>query len=115
MTKSAIEIQNLTKNWNEILLLSTVLDGKKHGYQIAVEVEQKSNGRFKFNHGTMYPILHKLEKEGFIKGGWKEEGTKRKRKYYSITSKGKKYRAARIEEWRILFNNFFSIIEGVGE
>jgi len=111
MSLPVIEIQNLTKNWNEALILSTVLKGKKHGYQMAVEVEERSSGRFKFNHGTLYPILHKLEKEGLIKGSWKEEGSKRKRKYYAITSKGKKYLGTRVEDWHALFSSFFSIID----
>lgn len=112
MATEQIEVQNLTKNWNEALILSAILKGKLHGYQIAVEVEEKSGGRFKFNHGTLYPILHKLEKEGLINGGWQEEDTKRKRKYYTITSSGKKYLQQRIEEWRNLFNTFLEIVDG---
>ena len=77
-----IEIQNLSKHCNESLILSILLPGEKHGYQLALELEEKSNGLFKFNHGTLYPILHKLEKENLIKGFWEQEGPKRKRKYY---------------------------------
>jgi len=75
-----VEIPNLTKNCNEILILAVLFKEKKHGYQIALEIEEKSDGLFKFNHGTLYPILHKLEKEGLIKGTWKQEGPKRQRK-----------------------------------
>ena len=67
MDLPVVEIQNLTKNCNEILILSILHRSKKHGYQLALEIEEKSEGRFKFNHGTLYPILHKLEKEGIIK------------------------------------------------
>jgi len=102
-------IQNLTKNCNEILILAILFKEKKHGYQLALEIEEKSNGRFKFNHGTLYPILHKLEKEGLIKGTWKQEGPKRKRKYYSITAKGKKYAKQQLQEWQRFFKNFFNI------
>ena len=110
MDLPVVEIQNLTKNCNEILILSILYSSKKHGYQLALEIEEKSGGHFKFNHGTLYPILHKLEKEGLIKGIWKQEGPKRKRKYYSITAKGKKYVSAQLGEWKLFFDHFFTIV-----
>ena len=110
MKKDSLEIQSLTKNCNEALLLAILFKDKKHGYQLALEIEEKSDGYFKFNHGTLYPILHKLEKEGFIKGTWKQEGPKRQRKYYSITAKGKKIVINQLNEWRQFFNHFFDII-----
>jgi len=102
-------IQNLTKNCNENLILAILFKEKKHGYQLALEIEEKSSGAFKFNHGTLYPILHKLEKEGLIRGTWKQEVPKRKRKYYSITAKGKKYARQQLAEWQKFFKNFLNI------
>jgi len=110
MKKSEFSIQNLTKNCNESLILSCLFKEKKHGYQIALEIEEKSSNHFKFNHGTLYPILHKLEKEGLILGEWKNEGPKRKRKYYSITGKGKKYLRAQFENWKIFYQYFYEIV-----
>ena len=110
MNMPVVEIQNLTKNCNEALILTILQSGRKHGYQLALEIDEKSEGRFKFKHGTLYPILHKLEKDGLIKGSWKQEGPKRKRKYYSLTAKGKKYTQKQIEEWRAFFEHFFMII-----
>lgn len=110
MSLPKVEIQSLTKNCNEALLLAILYPGKKHGYQLALEIEEKSNGLFKFNHGTLYPILHKLEKEGLIRGSWKQEGPKRKRKYYSLSAKGKKYVKVQIDQWRNFFNQFFDIL-----
>lgn len=103
-------ITTLTKKCNESLILSILSKGKKHGYQLALEIEEKSGGAFKFNHGTLYPILHKLEKEKLIKGTWKQEGPKRKRKYYTLTAKGKKYVAIQLNEWQIFFHLFFNIV-----
>lgn len=110
MNSPVIEIQNLTKICNESLILAILQPDKKHGYQLALEIEEKSNGFFKFNHGTLYPILHKLEKEGLIKGIWKQEGPKRKRKYYTLTSKGKKYLKNQLAGWREFYQNFFNIM-----
>ena len=112
MKMPELEIQNLSKYCNESLILSILLSGKKHGYQLALELEEKSHGLFKFNHGTLYPILHKLEKEHLIKGSWEQEGPKRKRKYYTITAKGKKYAASQNEQWETFFDHFFRIIRG---
>ena len=112
MKSPVIDIPLLTKYCNESLILAILRDGKKHGYQIALEIEAKSRGRFKFNHGTLYPILHKLEKEGLIKGTWKQEGPKRQRKYYVVTAKGKKYFDGLSSEWRNFFDHFFDITGG---
>ena len=103
-------IPNLTKNCNESLILAILFNGKRHGYQLALEIEERSDGQFKFNHGTLYPILHKLEKENLIKGTWKQEGPKRQRKYYSLTAKGKKYVIAQLTEWHHFFDHFFDIV-----
>jgi len=105
-----LEIQNLAKQCNESLILATLITGKKHGYQLALEIEEKSEGLLKFNHGTLYPILHKLEKEGLIYGSWERESVKRKRKYYKISAKGKKYFIEQRGEWIIFYKTFFIII-----
>ena len=105
-----IDIPSLTKNCNEILILAVLYKEKKHGYQIALEIEEKSDALFKFNHGTLYPILHKLEKEGLIKGTWKKEGPKRQRKYYHLTARGRKYAMGQVAGWKKFFKEFFDIV-----
>ena len=107
--KIQFDISSLTKNCNEALILSILYAQKCHGYQIARKIEERSKGIFKFNHGTLYPILHKLEKEGFIKGTWRHEGPKRKRKYYALTVKGRKYMSLQLIHWRQFFQQFFNI------
>jgi len=107
--KLEFSIPALTKNCNESLILAILAQERKHGYQIALEIEQKSRGQFKFNHGTLYPILHKMEKEKKIKGVWKQEGPKRQRKYYSLTISGKKALEYQKAEWRKFHNHLFKI------
>lgn len=109
MKANEFEIQKLTKYCNEILILGLLKSGEKHGYQLALEIEELSDGFFKFNHGTLYPILHKLEEEAYIKGIWPEEETKRKRKFYIITEKGKKYLESNKAGWEKLFKYLFRI------
>jgi len=83
----AVESASLDRRLNEILILATLGRGRMHGYQIALEIEERSGGFFGFRHGTLYPILHQLEKEGFIDGTW-DEGGGRRRKSYTLTAVG---------------------------
>ena len=68
MTEEDFDVQGFARGINELLILSTLRDGAKHGYQIALDVEEGSNGLFRFRHGTLYPILHRLERDGHIEG-----------------------------------------------
>ncbi len=81
------DAQSFARDIHELLLLATLRGGAKHGYQIALDVEEESNGLFRLQHGTLYPILHRLEKGGMISGSWSTEGGRR-RKVYRLTAKG---------------------------
>jgi DNA-binding PadR family transcriptional regulator len=111
--KKRIETHNLVRHCNEDLILAILHSGVTHGYELALEIEKRSEGYFRFNHGTLYPILHKLEKEGLIKGSWKKEGSKRKRKQYLLTKKGNIYITAQLDAWREFYKHFFGLMEGV--
>jgi PadR family transcriptional regulator, regulatory protein PadR len=87
---SAVDMQGLARGINELLVLSTLRNGSRHGYQIALDVEGASGGVFQFQHGTLYPILHRLEDEGLIRGAW-SRGAGRKRKVYSLTEAGRRH------------------------
>ena len=105
-----LEPQNLAKHCNEALILSVLLQGTRHGYQLALEIEERSGGFFRFNHGTLYPILHKLEKDGLIRGSWKSDGPKRKRKVYSLTAGGRRYLQWQRGAWRAFMDQLFTVI-----
>lgn len=90
MTEKDFDVQGFARDINELLVLATLRGDPKHGYQIALDVEADSNGLFRFKHGTLYPILHRLEEEGLLRGSWsKEEG--RRRKVYALTGLGKRH------------------------
>lgn len=114
MAKALVEAQNLTKSCNEALILASLGTGPKHGYQLALDIEQRGGGTFRFNHGTLYPILHKLEKEGLIRGSWSDEAQGRKRKSYTLTDKGKQYAREQIRSWHEFYERFFQVT-GVDE
>jgi PadR family transcriptional regulator PadR len=109
--KPVIEPQSLAKSCNEALILACLEDGPRHGYQIALDIEEKGLGYFRFNHGTLYPILHKLEKDGLIKGTWSDAGEGRKRKSYTLTAKGRRYNDGLREAWREFIERFAHVVE----
>ena len=90
VTERDFDVQAFARDINELLVLSTLRGEAKHGYQIGLDVEADSNGLFRFRHGTLYPILHRLEGEGLIKGSWSKDGGRR-RKVYSLTRSGERH------------------------
>lgn len=88
-----LPIQHLPKACNEALILAALAGEARHGYQIVLDLEERSGGAFQFKHGTLYPILHRLEKEGLIEGAWSDEGPRGKRKAYQLTPAGRAYAA----------------------
>jgi PadR family transcriptional regulator PadR len=70
------------------LLLSILLDGESYGYQIIKKMRTFSGGHLEWSFGMLYPVLHRLEKDGFIVSKWKSSGEGRLRKYYRLTEAG---------------------------
>ena len=100
MAEKDFDVQAFARDINELLVLSTLRDGPKHGYQIGLDVETDSNGLFCFRHGTLYPILHRLEEENLVRGSWSKGGGRR-RKVYSLTGAGERHlrgEANRVQE-----------------
>lgn len=105
-----IDIQSLSRSCNQTLILSALSSGPHHGYQLVLELEEKSGGAFRFQHGTLYPILHKLESEGLITGNWLEEPSRRRRKSYQLTDTGRRYLKDQVAAWQTFFDSFFRVL-----
>ncbi len=84
----------------ESLILFMVSQHPMYGYQIIKELEARSQGYFRFKEGTLYPVLHRLERLGLVVGQWQKRSGNRQRKYYHITEKGQVVVAERTSEWR---------------
>ena len=84
----------------EPLLLYLILEQSMYGYQVIRELETRSQGYFKFKEGTLYPVLHRLERESLIRGRWQTLPSGRRRKYYHITDKGRSALVERQSQWR---------------
>ncbi len=93
--------KELLKGSTSIMILKIISKSDAYGYQITQELYKSSGEIFKLNEGTLYPILHAMEKDGFIKSYSKVSEHGRLRKYYSITQLGKISLATQIEEWRV--------------
>lgn len=72
-----------------ILILSVIAQSPTYGYHIVKRINKAADGVIAWKEGTVYPVLHKLEKSGYIKSEWLISENGRRRKYYSITGQGK--------------------------
>ena len=83
-----------------IMVLSTLETiGPQHGYGIACRIEQISSNRLSVNHGTLYPVLLKLEQEGSIESAWGTSDNNRRARFYKITEAGKSFLASEQAHW----------------
>ncbi len=114
MSDRQFDVQGFARDINELLVLSTLRAEPKHGYQIALDVEEESNGLFQFRHGTLYPILHRLEGEGLIRGSWSKDGGRRK-KVYSLTPGGKKHLSGETNRVQDVVSRLMAVLRGPGK
>lgn len=84
----------------ELLILSLVEARPRHGYEISKLIEQRSGGAVRFYVASLYPLLYRLEKRGWIQGRWVEKSGQRRRRYYRLTSEGQKVLASQRRGWQ---------------
>ena len=90
--------KELLKGTTEVMILKMLDRAPSYGYEMIKNFEIMSNGTFKFKEGTLYPILHSLEKKKYIESYWdRQEG--RRRKYYKITKLGCEQLKNKKDEW----------------
>lgn len=89
------------------LLLSILSDGETYGYRIIKQMKILSNGKLEWSFGMLYPVLHRLEKEGFIASKWKKSDKGRLRKYYRVTEAGRLELEREKKQWMAV-NSVFS-------
>jgi len=94
-----------------LLLLAVLAKDPSYGYEIIRRINDQAGGRFLWHEGTIYPLLHKLEKEGLVRAQWQQTESERKRKYYYITAEGRAALEERKRTWT-LFNDVVTGITG---
>ena len=96
---------------SEMLLLA-LLDGPpRHGYELAKLIESRSVNKLQIQAASLYPMLYRLERKGFIEGRWVEKSNERRRRFYKLTAAGRKTLAARRAAWNE-FVNTINLVTG---
>lgn len=102
--------KSLLSGSTPLLILSLLRDGDKYGYEMIEELAKRSDDTFLLKEGTLYPLLHALEKEGFIKSYSKTAPSGRERKYYSLTHHGLDQLSYKEQEWRLFSEKVNAVI-----
>jgi len=92
--------RELKKGSAELLILSVLEARQRHGYEISKLIERESGGVLSFNVASLYPLLYRLEKRGWIQGSWVDRAGQRRRRYYQLTAEGRKVLRAQRSNWK---------------
>ena len=95
-----------------LLVLSLLEGSDMYGYQMIEELSRRSNDTFQMKEGTLYPILHALEKDKYLSSYQQEAPTGQVRKYYKLTKKGKKLLDEKRAEWEAFHKGVNSVLSG---
>ena len=95
----------------ELLILSLVEARPRHGYEISKLIEQRSGGTVRFHVASLYPLLYRLEKRGWIQGRWVEKAGQRRRRYYRLTRHGRRVLASQRRGWQAFVAAINRIVE----
>ena len=90
--------RDLLRGSLELMVLSDLRRGPQYGYQILASLRERSTGRVDLKAGTLYPILHKLERDGCVHSWW-DDASGRDRKWYALTDKGIRRADSDAREW----------------
>jgi transcriptional regulator len=112
-SKADIDTGALKKGSAELLILSLVETRERHGYDIAQQIERESDGALTFYAASLYPLLYRLEKRGWIAGRWVAGTAGRRRRVYRITPDGRKVLARQRSRWRA-FARAVNRLAGIG-
>lgn len=93
-------IQQILKGMVDPIVLATLSRLPMYGYQIIKEIQAKTSGYIKLTSGTIYPALARLEKKGLVTSYWSQVSTRRSRRYYQITAKGREWLASNQTRWQ---------------
>ncbi|GGA78029.1 PadR family transcriptional regulator [Ornithinibacillus halotolerans] len=91
--------RELVKGSTSLLVLQLLNERDMYGYELVKEMDRRSDHNFQLKEGTLYPALHKLEKQEYIECYWQHQEKGPARKYYRITDEGKEMLQAKTSEW----------------
>ena len=97
------------KGTADLLVLALLGERRRHGYEIAKLIKQRSGGSLTFHVASLYPLLYRLERKGWIKGRWVEKSGQRRRRFYALTAAGKR----RLQEEQAGWLEFVTAVERI--
>ena len=86
----------------DLLVLQVLQWGPEHGHGIGQAIRQRSEDALQVEHGSLYPALHRLEKQGWLESEWKMSEANRRARYYKLTPKGRRRLLAEQSRWKQL-------------
>ena len=95
-----------------MLILKTLQWGPQHGYGIVQALHLQSGEVLQVETGSLYPALHRLEKQGWVRSEWKQSASKQRARYYRITARGKKQLASDLNRWEQIAKAIHSVMHG---
>lgn len=104
--------KELMKGSTSMLILTLLSREDMYGYQITQKLKLMSDDIFDMKEGTLYPMLHSLEKDGAVESYWFDTDEGRRRKYYKITDEGRKLLTYKQKEWSVFAGAMNSVIGG---
>ena len=84
------------------LVLAILTDGDSYGYAIIKRVTELSDGQLQWTDGMLYPVLHRLERRGYVTARWRASDSGRRRKYYRITKEGRAQLRVQRQQWQVV-------------
>ena len=96
----------------DMLILRTLQWGPQHGHGIKVAIRASSDEALQIDHGSLYPALHRLERQGWIDADWKVSDKNQRAKYYRLTPAGRKQLAAERSRWNRIVDVIARVMKG---
>lgn len=96
-------LRQMQKGSTEMLVLALLEERRRHGYELATLIGERSGGLLQMHAASLYPLLYRLERRGLVVGRWVEKPGERRRRFYRLTPAGRKALAAHRRSWRDLF------------
>ena len=98
----------------DMLILQTLRWGAQHGYAISQAIWNGSGEVFQVETGSLYPALHRLEKQGWVKADWRTTENNQRARFYQLTARGKKELEAQHQRWQQMSNAIASLMNAKG-
>ena len=95
----------------DMLILQTLQWGPQHGYAISQTIQAQSSDTLKIETGSLYPALHRLQKQGWVRSEWRQTDAKQRAKYYRLTAAGKKQLSRERDRWSQLVTAIAGVLQ----